>query len=153
MWTQLRQFAGRLRAHLQSAHLDHDLKGELEAHIGMAAEHHMRAGMNEEQAQRTARLELGGFTQLREQHRETRGLPFLDTLKQEHEEVGDMLKKLVDSESGAERNHFARSGRNNERPRRILGDLEEGLSVDQRDPPIGTRIVRADRARGIQGDS
>jgi hypothetical protein len=43
----------------------------------------MRQGLPREQAERQARLKLGGVTQLREAHREVRGLPFFDTLLQD----------------------------------------------------------------------
>ena len=43
----------------------------------------MRRGLSPEEASREARLRLGNVASLREEHRETRGLPFLDTLLQD----------------------------------------------------------------------
>src|SRR5258708_25900172 len=83
MWTKLNQIASRLLAYFRSSRLDGELDQELEAHIAMAAADHIRSGMPEEQARRKARLEFGGVAQLREQHRSARGLPFLDTLRQD----------------------------------------------------------------------
>ena len=44
----------------------------------MLTEDNTRRGMTQDQALRAARLELGGLSQLRESHREARGLPLLD---------------------------------------------------------------------------
>lgn len=79
----LRQMAARIRAHFGFTHIEPDLKDEFESHVALAAEEHMRNGMTEEQAQRAARLDLGSVATLREEHREVRGLPFLDTLFQD----------------------------------------------------------------------
>jgi hypothetical protein len=47
---------------------------EFELHLAMSTE---------DEARRNARLDLGALQKLREEHRETRGLPFLDTLAQD----------------------------------------------------------------------
>ncbi|MPY88247.1 MAG: FtsX-like permease family protein [Luteitalea sp.] len=49
----------------------------------MLEEDKLRRGMTAEQARRAARLELGSVTQLREAHRETRGLPLVETVLQD----------------------------------------------------------------------
>jgi len=83
MWARFRQMAGRVRAFFARSVLDHDLDAELQSHAAMLAEEHVRRGMRRDQAERAARLELGGLTQIREAHREVRGIPFLDTLLQD----------------------------------------------------------------------
>ena len=83
MWTLLKQAVARAAAFFRASDLDRDFNAELEAHAAMLAEDHIRRGMAPRQAERAARLELGGHTQLREAHRETRGAPFLDTLLQD----------------------------------------------------------------------
>ncbi len=83
MWTALKQSAARLRAFFGASRLDRELDAELESHMGLLAEDHIGRGMTPEQAERAARLELGGRAQLREAHREVRGLPFMDTLLQD----------------------------------------------------------------------
>ena len=83
MRTALRQMAARLRAHFRASRLDSDLDAEFESHIALLAEDHIRRGMTPDQAEREARLALGGRAQIREAHREVRGLPFLDTLFQD----------------------------------------------------------------------
>jgi hypothetical protein len=77
------RIAARVRAWFKATEHDRDLDQELESHIALAVEQHIRSGMSKEDAHRKARIELGGVTQLREAHRETRGLPFLDTLSQD----------------------------------------------------------------------
>lgn len=49
----------------------------------MAVEENIRRGMSAEEARRRALVSLGGVTQANEQHRETRGLPWLDVLMQD----------------------------------------------------------------------
>src|SRR5258708_5986979 len=83
MFGSLHRMAGRIRAVFQSNELDRDLRMELEAHIQLLAEEHIRKGASQEQAQRPARIELGGGEQLREAHRDVRALPWLDTLLQD----------------------------------------------------------------------
>ena len=81
--TRLQQISARIRAFFQTSRLDRDLDHELDSHLAMAVEANIRKGMSEDAALRAARVEFGGVTQLREAHRETRGLPFLDTLLQD----------------------------------------------------------------------
>jgi hypothetical protein len=73
----------RLRAWFRASELDCDLDEELKSHLDMLVEEHIRAGMTAEQAERAARLELGGLTQIHEAHRAVRGVPFFDTLLQD----------------------------------------------------------------------
>jgi len=83
MFGSLHRMAGRIRAVFQSNELDRDLRMELEAHVQLLAEEHIRKGASQEEAQRLARIELGGVEQLREAHRDVRALPWLDTLLQD----------------------------------------------------------------------
>lgn len=83
MWTGIQQGLARLRAFFRTADLDRDFDAELQSHAAMLAEDHIRRGMAVAQAERAARVELGGLTQIREAHRETRGVPFLETLLQD----------------------------------------------------------------------
>ena len=71
----------RLRGFLRPDALDREFAEELEAHLALAEEEKIRRGMTPEEARRTARVELGGLTQLREAGREARGLPQLDTFR------------------------------------------------------------------------
>ena len=76
-------FASRLKAWLSSRRLDTDFDAELEAHLGMLIDENLRRGMPHDEAARAARLTLGGITQLKEQRRDHRGLPWLESLWQD----------------------------------------------------------------------
>jgi hypothetical protein len=83
MFSSLNRLIARVRAVFSSSDLDRDLNAELESHIRLRTEDNIRLGMSPEESERTARIEMGGVTQLREAHREVRALPFLDTLTQD----------------------------------------------------------------------
>src|SRR5215471_17358014 len=93
MFSSLHRTLARIRAVFQSNDLDRDLVLELESHIQMLAEQHIRKGVSQEEAQRLARIELGGIAQLREAHREVRGLPLLDTVLQDIRFAFRMFRK------------------------------------------------------------
>ncbi len=61
---------------------DRELANELESHLQMHVEENLRAGMSPEDARRQALIELGGVEQTKENYRERRGLPWLETLLQ-----------------------------------------------------------------------
>jgi hypothetical protein len=93
MWTPLQELASRIAAFFGSGSLDSDFDRELESHLAMLEEDGIRRGMTPQQARRAARLTLGGAAQLREAHRETRGLAFVDSLLQDvHYALGSLRK-------------------------------------------------------------
>jgi hypothetical protein len=69
MLTRLKQMGARIRAFFRTSELDRDFDAELESHVKMLAEDHLRSGLTPAQAERSARLELGGLAQIREAHR------------------------------------------------------------------------------------
>jgi predicted permease len=79
----LRQAWQRVRSFFAKEPLDHDLDAEMAAHLEFATEENMRGGMSAEEARRRALIRFGGVVQAKEQHRETRGLPWLDVLVQD----------------------------------------------------------------------
>ena len=79
----LNRLVARIVAWFKRAELDQDLDAELETHQYLLVEEGIQRGLSPDEARREARLRLGNVTSLREQHRETRGLPFLDTLLQD----------------------------------------------------------------------
>ena len=83
MLAWLWQLSARVRAFLSPRSFERDFAQELESHLEMLAAEHRRRGMPPEQALRAARLELGGSTQLREAHRDARGMPLLSAFFQD----------------------------------------------------------------------
>ena len=73
----IRILASRFADLFRSRKLDRELKEELEFHIDMQTEKNLRKGMNPEDARRSARVTLGGFTQIQEECRNRRGFSFL----------------------------------------------------------------------------
>jgi putative ABC transport system permease protein len=83
MLSAFHRIIARIRAVFQRADSDRDLEFELEAHVQLLTEDHILRGAQRHEAERLARIELGGVYQLQEAHREIRALPFLDTLRQD----------------------------------------------------------------------
>ncbi|HLH02443.1 MAG TPA: ABC transporter permease [Bryobacteraceae bacterium] len=83
MLSSLYRAAARIRALFASRAFDQDLSSEIESHISLRTEDHLRRGVPPEEAERLARVEFGSVSQLREAHREIRGVPFVDTLLQD----------------------------------------------------------------------
>jgi predicted permease len=79
----LNRLVARVVAWLRRAELDQDLDHELQTHLSFLIEENVRRGLSPEEARREARLRMGNIPSLREAHRETRGLPFIDTLLQD----------------------------------------------------------------------
>jgi hypothetical protein len=61
-----------LRNLFSSRRVETDLDAEVHAHLELLTEENIRAGMSQQEAQRRARLELGGVDQVKEQVSEIR---------------------------------------------------------------------------------
>lgn len=83
MMDRLQQSLQRLVSLFRRKKMDDDLDTELGHHLELAIEENIQRGMSADEARRQAMISLGGMQQAREQHRETRGLPSLDTLLQD----------------------------------------------------------------------
>ncbi|HEY9502450.1 MAG TPA: ABC transporter permease, partial [Pyrinomonadaceae bacterium] len=83
MFGTLNRLQARIVAFFKNEEHDRELDSELESHLYLLVEENIRRGLTPDEAQRVARLKLGNVASLREQHRETRGLPILDTLLQD----------------------------------------------------------------------
>jgi putative ABC transport system permease protein len=59
---------------------DEDLEQELDAHLAMLVDDYRRSGLSEREARRAAMVAVGGRAQLREAHRRTRGLQWVEDL-------------------------------------------------------------------------
>jgi predicted permease len=83
MMTPLVSLAARVRAFFRSRDLDHDFDQEMASHLAMLEQDNVRRGMTPEEARRAALIRLGGLGSMRQQHRDARGLPVLDTVLQD----------------------------------------------------------------------
>ena len=78
---RLRRFIQRLRAAFTPATPGEDiLQAEIEDHISRLTADNLRAGMAPAEARRQARLKFGNVETVKEDYRDQRGLPFLETL-------------------------------------------------------------------------
>src|SRR4051794_7465523 len=77
---RLRAWAVRLGGLFDKERRDHELAEELESHIQMQVEDNLRSGMTPEEARRQAALKLGGVEAAKEQYRDRRGVPVIETL-------------------------------------------------------------------------
>jgi putative ABC transport system permease protein len=91
MW--MRVLAVRTRSWLTIRQADQEFEHEIENHLDLLARDNLRKGMAPEEAMRTARMRMGGITQLKETNREVRGLPFMETLVQDSRYAFRMLRK------------------------------------------------------------
>jgi predicted permease len=73
----------RIAALFRRDDLDRELEAEMSAHIDLAIEGNLKAGMSPEDARRYAFAHFGGTQQAKENHRDSRGLPFIETLAQD----------------------------------------------------------------------
>src|SRR6266446_6246572 len=90
-WT--RALVSRIRVWPSPSHPDQDFEHELETHLEMLTDENVRRGMAPEEARRTARIRLGGLTQLRETNRELQGLPTIEAFLQDTRFALRMLRK------------------------------------------------------------
>ena len=89
----LRQSFYRLRSFFRRAQLDRDLDAEMSAHLQFAIEENLQRSLSSAEAHRQAHIRFGGSQQAKEQHRDARSLPFLETLLQDLRFAFRMLHK------------------------------------------------------------
>jgi putative ABC transport system permease protein len=89
----LRQLLLRFQAFLGSAQFDRELEAEMSAHLAFATEENLQRGLPPSEARRQALVHFGGPQQTKEQHREARGLPFLESFLQDFRFALRMLRK------------------------------------------------------------
>jgi predicted permease len=70
----------RLQSFARKRLVDRDLDEEMHSHLQFAIEENLQKGMSPKEAERQARISFGGPQQSKETHRESRGLPWLDTI-------------------------------------------------------------------------
>src|SRR6266567_1666794 len=89
----LRAAIWRLRALFDRERLERDLAQELEAHVQMEVEANLRAGMTAEETRRAALVRAGGIELAKEQYRDRRGIPFLETTAKDFRYAVRMLAR------------------------------------------------------------
>jgi len=88
----LRRALLQMASLFRARRLDLDLDAEIDSHLAHAADEYVRRGLSAEEARRRARLDIGGLGGAREQHRDARSLPTLDSIRQD---VGYALRGFV----------------------------------------------------------
>jgi hypothetical protein len=90
MWNDLLL---RLRSLFRRKNVEAELDDELRFHFENQVSKLVQSGLTPAEAQRRARLEFGGIEQLKEEHRDARGVSFVETLMQDlHYAVRQLLK-------------------------------------------------------------
>ena len=82
-----------LRNLFLSRRVEADLDQEVHSHLGLLTEENIRAGMPPHEAQRAARIELGGVEQVKEQVRDSRTGALLDSLLQDFRSALRQLRR------------------------------------------------------------
>ena len=80
-WTRV--WFRRLAGFFRKSKRDAEFAAELESHLQLHIQDNVRAGMTPDAARRDALMKLGGVEQTKENFRDRRGLPFLETLLQD----------------------------------------------------------------------
>jgi putative ABC transport system permease protein len=65
---------------VRKPHLELELEDEIQAHLELAEEDAIGRGLSPEEARRDARLRFGGIEQMKEEHRDRRGIRWMETL-------------------------------------------------------------------------
>lgn len=73
----------RLRALFRGKEMDAEVNEELRYHLDCEAEKYRRSGVSQEDAERRARVALGGRTQVEQECRDSRGTKFIEDLSQD----------------------------------------------------------------------
>lgn len=89
----LRRFFYRFKTFPRGAQLDRELDAEMSAHLAFAMEENLQRGLPPSEAHRQAFVNFGGPQQAKEQHREARGLPLLESFLQDFRFALRMLRK------------------------------------------------------------
>src|SRR5258708_4204274 len=89
----LNELLVRLRSLFRRKTVDAELEEELRFHFDKQVSKFVQSGLTPAEAKRRARLEFGGMEQLKEEHRDVRGVSFVETLMQDlHYAVRQLLK-------------------------------------------------------------
>src|SRR5579863_5099184 len=89
----LRRFLNRLAATAMRRQTEERLREEFEEHLALQTAENLRAGLSPVEARRQAVLKFGAVESLKEEYRDRRGLPFLETLMQDTRHALRRLRK------------------------------------------------------------
>ena len=87
------RIASTLRNLFRKTRRDEDLDAEVRGYVDLLTDEKLRNGMTPEQGRRSARIELGGIEQVKEDVREVRAGAWLDSLLQDLRYGARMLRK------------------------------------------------------------
>jgi predicted permease len=79
----LREWLEKFRGLFHKRALEEELDAELASHLDLATEEYLERGMTLEEARRMARIRMGGMEQVKEEQREARGLPTMESMVQD----------------------------------------------------------------------
>ncbi|MGH9548523.1 MAG: permease prefix domain 1-containing protein, partial [Terriglobales bacterium] len=77
---KFRWTVSRLLAQFRKRNLDRELEDEVLAHLELAESEAIAAGLSPEEARCEARRSFGGIAQMKEEHRDRRGVPWMENL-------------------------------------------------------------------------
>ena len=80
---QLRAFILRFSGLFRRRSIERDLQEELENNVQMEIEDHLRQGMTNDEARRLTLVKFGSLESVKDQCRDRRGIPFIETLVQD----------------------------------------------------------------------
>jgi predicted permease len=80
MIRRIQEAFSRLVAMFRRRKLDEDFGEELAAHVDFLTERNQQRGLSRDEARRQAILQIGGLSAVRELHRETRGIPRVESV-------------------------------------------------------------------------
>jgi len=89
----MRAWFSRLGEVFGKTRREQELAAEMESHLQLHIEDNVRAGMSPAKARREALMKLGGVEQTKENYRERRGLPLVETIFQDARCAFRMLRK------------------------------------------------------------
>ena len=78
-----RMWMVRLAAMFQKNQMEQDLDQDIQEHLQFATEENLRRGMSPGEAAEAARRSFGGAEQMKEEFRDQRGIPVLETVGRE----------------------------------------------------------------------
>ena len=81
--TKLRILLSRVLALFTKRRRDAELGDEIQGHLNLLTEEHVRRGMSRSEARSAAHREFGGIDQVKETYRDQRGFPIVDSLVQD----------------------------------------------------------------------